>query len=158
MPPEPTDMVPPTLELARGRIVGFAVLAIAGSVVFGVALNDAFHHPSKKLHTHRALFPKIDPTRADITLARLHRLAFEGFPSWKQAHPLDACPRAIEDLADYTNTETRGPYGGSAKFIYTCDPAVMPPGVHGIWIRDLGEDEKLGTADDFTSDMIGDDE
>ena len=76
---------------------------------------------------------------------------------WKQAHPLDTCPRTIEELADYTNTDIRGPYGGSAKFVYTCDPAAMPVGVHGIWIRDVGEDEVLGTADDFTSDMTGDD-
>jgi hypothetical protein len=157
MRPESTEMVPPTLELVRGRIVGFAVLAIAGSVMFGVALNAAFHHPSKKLHSYQS-FSKIEPTRADITLARLHRLAFEGFPSWKQAHPLDACPRTIEDLADYTNTDIRGPYGGSAKYIYTCDPAFMPLGVHGIWIRDLGEDAVPGTADDFTSDMSLEDE
>jgi hypothetical protein len=158
MPPEPTDMVPATLELARGRIVGFAVLAIAGSVVFGVALNDAFHHPSKKLHTHRALFSKIEPTRADITLGHLHRLAFEAFPLWKQGHPLDACPRTIEDLAAYMHADIRGPYGGIAKYVYTCDRTVMPPGVHGIWIRDLGEDDKAGTADDFTSDMSLEDE
>ena len=156
MPPEPQDMVPPTLELARGRIVGFAVLAIAGSVVFGVALNDALHHPSKKLHSSH-WFSKIEPTRADITLAHLHRLAFEAFPVWKQAHPLDACPRTIEELADYTNTEIRGPYGGSATYVYTCDTAAMPVGVHGIWIRDLGEDEVPGTADDFTSDMVAGD-
>ena len=157
MSPEQQDMVPPTLELARGRIVGFAVLAIAGSVVFGVALNRALHHPNKELHSHH-LFSKIEPTRADITLANVHRLANEGFPLWKQAHPLDACPRTIEDLAVYTNAEIRGPYAGTATYIYTCDPAAMPRGVHGIWIRDLGEDEILGTADDFTSDMTGDDE
>jgi hypothetical protein len=150
-------MVPATLELARGRIVGFAVLAIAGSVVFGVALNQALHHPNKNLHSHH-FFSKIEPTRADITLARLHRLAFEGFPLWKQAHPLDACPRTIEELAAYTNSDIRGPYGGTAKYVYTCDPAAMPRGVHGIWIRDLGEDEVLGTTDDFTSDMSLEDE
>jgi hypothetical protein len=147
MPPEQQDMVPPTLELARGRIVGFAVLAIAGSVVFGVALHQAIRHPSKKLHSQHGL------TRAGITLANLHRLADEGYPLWKQAHPLDRCPRTIEDLAMYTNAEIRGPYAGSATYVYTCDPAAMPRGVHGIWIRDLGEDEILGTADDFTSDM-----
>jgi hypothetical protein len=153
MPPEQQDMVPPTLELARGRIVGFAVLAIAGSVVFGVALHQAIRHPSKKLHSHHLSFSKIEPTRADITLANLHRLADEGFPLWKQAHPLETCPRTIEDLAMYTNAEIRGPYAGTATYVYTCDPAAMPRAVHGIWIRDLGEDEVLGTADDFTSDM-----
>lgn len=149
MPPEPID----------SRIVGFAVLAIAGSVVFGVALNDALHHPSKKLHSHHGLFAKGDvPPRAVITLRNLHRLADEGFPRWKQVHPLDPCPRTIEDLAMYTNAEIRGPYGGSATYVYTCDPAGMPRGVHGVWIRDLGDDEVPGTADDFTSDMALEDE
>jgi hypothetical protein len=157
MPPEPTDMVPATLELARGRIVGFAVLAIAGSVVFGVALNEAIRHPHKKLHSHSGLFPRDELTRAEIALRDLHRLADEGFPVWKQAHPLETCPRTIEELADYTNADVRGPYGGGAKFVYTCDAAAMPVGVHGIWIRDVGEDQVLGTADDFTSDMTGDD-
>ena len=150
----PSEMLPPTLELARGRLVAFAALSIAGSVVLGVALNAALHHP-KKLHAPH-FFAKIEPTRADITLANLHRLAYEAFPLWQQEHPRDACPRSIEDLADYTHTDIRGPYGGSAKFVYTCDPAVMPRGVHGIWLRDLGEDQVQGTADDFTSDMESD--
>jgi hypothetical protein len=151
-------MVPATLELARGRIVGFAVLAIAGSVAFGVALNQALRHPHKTLSAHYAFFPKIEPTRADITLARLHRLADEGFPLWSQAHPRETCPGTIEDLAAYTNTDVRGPQPDDPKFVFTCEPAFMPPGVHGLWIRDAGEDNVLGTADDLTSDMTGDDE
>jgi hypothetical protein len=145
---EPRDMVPPTLELARGRIIGFAVLAIAGSVVFGVALYDAIGRPK--------VWPGHMPPRAAITLRNLHHLADEGFPLWRQAHPLDACPRAIEDVAAYTNdADIRGPYGGSATYTFTCDPARMPSGVHGIWIRDLGADEVVGTADDYSSDMEG---
>jgi hypothetical protein len=141
----PTEMVPPTLELARGRIVAFAALAIAGSAAFGVALYDAIEHPS--------FWHKKPPPRVEITLRNLHALAYEAFPLWRQAHPLDACPRTIEDLAAYANAEIRGPYAGDATYIFTCDTARMPPGVHGIWIRDLGADEVLGTADDYTSDM-----
>ena len=148
MPTEPSDMLPPTLEIARGRIIAFAVLAIAGSVVLGVALNAALHHRRGVLDMH------IDPPpRVTITLHNLHELANVGFARWRAAHPLDACPRSIEDLAAYTTADVRGPYGGSAKYVYTCDPRQMPPGVHGIWIRDLGADEVPGTGDDFSSDM-----
>lgn len=145
-------MLPPTLELARGRIIAFAVLAIAGSVVFGVALNDAIHH---RKHRAGALdIRHIDPPpRVTITLHDLHELANEGFARWHLAHPLAACPHWIEELAAYTTADIRGPYGGSAKYVYTCDPRQMPRGVYGIWIRDLGADEVPGTADDFSSDM-----
>lgn len=141
----PTEMVPPTLELARGRLVAFSALAIAGSVAFGVALYDAIEHPT---FWHEEL-----PPRARTTLRNLHRLAEQGFPRWRQAHPLDTCPRTIEDLATYTDADIRGPYAGEATYIFTCDAARMPPGVHGIWIRDLGADETFGTGDDYTSDM-----
>ena len=141
----PTEMVPPTLELARGRLVAFSVLAIAGSVAFGVALYDAIEHPT---FWHKKL-----PPRVQTTLRNLHRLAEQGFPRWRVAHPLDVCPRTIEDLAAYTDADIRGPYAGEATYIFTCDAARMPPGVHGIWIRDLGADEVFGTDDDYTSDM-----
>ncbi|HET9993662.1 MAG TPA: hypothetical protein VFQ65_34225 [Kofleriaceae bacterium] len=141
----PTEMVPMTLELARGRLVAFSVLAIAASVVFGVALYNAIEHPS---FWHQKL-----SLRAEITLRNLHRLADHGFPRWRVAHPLDRCPRTIEDLAAYADADIRGPYAGEATYVFTCDAARMPPGVYGIWIRDLGADELLGTDDDYTSDM-----
>jgi len=144
-------MLPPTLEIARGRIVAFAVLAIAGSVVVGVALNDALHHGRRHAGAFDMHFDP--PPRVTITLHNLHELANAGFARWRLAHPLEACPRSIEELAAHTTADIRGPYGGAAKYVYTCDPRQMPPGVHDIWIRDLGADEVPGTADDFTSDM-----
>jgi len=152
MPTEPPEVLPPTLEIASGKLVLFSAFAIASSVVIGVALHRAIRHPNKHLHDFHM------PPRAAITLRNLHRLAYEAFPLWRQAHPLDTCPRTIEELASYTNTDTRGPYGGDANYLFTCDPKLMPPGVTHIWMRDPGEDGIPNTADDFTSDMIEDDE
>ncbi|HEY6035511.1 MAG TPA: hypothetical protein VIV58_14660 [Kofleriaceae bacterium] len=154
MPTSPPDMLPPTLEIPRGRLVLFSAFAIASSVVIGVALNAAIRHPHQHGRPH--IFNTIEPTRADITLARLHQLAYEAFPLWLQAHPHDQCPRTLEELATYTNTDVRGP-SGEPIYTFTCDPKLMPAGVHGIWLRDLGEDEIAQTADDLTSDMTEDD-
>ena len=76
------------------------------------------------------------------TLVR--ELAFERYPAWQHAHPMQNCPPRLGDLG----SEVLDPWSHALR--YTCDRRLMHH-PYAIAIVSAGEDGSFGTADDIRS-------
>jgi hypothetical protein len=65
----------------------------------------------------------------------------EAIPRWQEAHPGRSCPGGVRELTEYTRLhDVRDGYGEELQLLCTAK---------GIVVYSLGEDGKLGTADDL---------
>jgi hypothetical protein len=91
-------------------------------------------------------------SKREITMLKVRKYAFEGYPSWAAAHADKQCPDTLAALNEYVNDErldaANDEWGHPLKM--TCGPS-NPPGVKGLGVMSLGEDGQENTADDIKS-------
>lgn len=84
-------------------------------------------------------------SKLDVAKLTIKKYAYEAYPSWRGAHPDQACPPRLADLNEYMNNkDVKDTYGHDYE---------MYCGLHGIVVRSLGEDGRRNTKDDLWSNQ-----
>ena len=92
--------------------------------------------------------PKTESKPATAKLV-VKKYAYEAFPQWAVEHPDKACPDRLAHLAAYIHRkDDKDPWGRPYRMF--CGDN-LPKDVKGFGVVSLGEDGKLGTADDIKS-------
>jgi hypothetical protein len=82
-------------------------------------------------------------SKADIARHMVSTYVTLAYPAWREAHPRELCPSSLVELDEYTGWKsTHDPWG---------EDYAMVCAHHGFVVYSLGEDGRLGTADDVWS-------
>jgi len=129
----------PPLALHHPHLPLYALLSIGACFAVGVAAYVEVVSPGVWSRSSHEPGPRVR-----TTYENMHELADLAFPAWRVAHPHQACPASLDEVAAYTSTPTTSPYS-QLPYGFRCAG-------HGIWVIDPGDDGVPFTADDLTSD------
>jgi hypothetical protein len=106
--------------------------------MFGAAVVAGFAVGPRVMHC------RYGESKSDIASATVQKYVYEAYPEWRRDYPSTACPtfRALNEYMN--NKDSIDPWGVPYQLL--CDPAQRH-----IYVRSLGEDRTVGTADDLWS-------
>ena len=137
------------MQSLRTRLVRSYARAHRGMTLLEIMIVLAIIALVMGLLVGPAVMKQFGKSKADTTVIKLKKYAFEAYPSWSASHPDKSCPEKLADLNEYMNSnDSNDSWGNPLRML--CGQN-LPPGARGIAIVSIGEDGKEGTTDDLKS-------